>query len=70
MASADVPTSEVIGLQVAARSDLIRINGFSPLQRHAGRTPSGAAVDLSDEPRNLPLIGAELQGSSFSGDAQ
>ncbi|CAK0830159.1 unnamed protein product [Prorocentrum cordatum] len=61
MVSAEVPTSEMIGLQTAARNDLIRIDGFSPLQRYAGRTPTGTTVHLSDEPNNLPLISAELQ---------
>ncbi|CAK0864196.1 unnamed protein product, partial [Prorocentrum cordatum] len=70
MVSAEVPTSEMFGLQTAARNDLIRIDGFSPLQRYAGRTPTGATVNLSDEPNNLPLISAELQDGTFSRDAQ
>ncbi|CAK0911752.1 unnamed protein product, partial [Prorocentrum cordatum] len=70
MVSAEVPTSEMIGLQTAARNDLIRIDGFSPLQRYAGRTPTGTTVNLSDEPNNLPLISAELQDGTFSRDAQ
>ncbi|CAK0832286.1 unnamed protein product, partial [Prorocentrum cordatum] len=70
MASAEMPTTEMIGSQVVARNDLTRIDGFSPLQRYAGRTPTGAAVNLSDEPHNLPLISAELQGGAFSRDAQ
>ncbi|CAK0882044.1 unnamed protein product, partial [Prorocentrum cordatum] len=70
MVSAEVPTSEMIGLQTAARNDLIRIDGFSPLQRYAGRTPTGTTVNLSDEPNNLPLISAELQDGTFSRDTQ
>ncbi|CAK0889332.1 unnamed protein product [Prorocentrum cordatum] len=70
MVSAEVPTSEMIGLQTAARNDLIRIDGFSPLQRYAGRTPTGTTVNLSDEPNNLPLISAELQDGTFSRGAQ
>ncbi|CAK0890820.1 unnamed protein product [Prorocentrum cordatum] len=70
MVSAEVPTSEMFGLQTAARNDLIRIDGFSPLQRYAGRTPTGTTVNLSDEPNNLPLISAELQDGTFSRDAQ
>ncbi|CAK0907600.1 unnamed protein product, partial [Prorocentrum cordatum] len=70
MVSAEVPTSEMIGLQTAARNDLIRIDGFSPLQRYAGRTPTGTTVNLSDEPNNLPLISTELQDGTFSRDAQ
>ncbi|CAK0829538.1 unnamed protein product [Prorocentrum cordatum] len=70
MVSAEVPTSEMIGLQTAARNDLIRIDGFSPLQRCAGRTPTGTTVNLPDEPNNLPLISAELQDGTFSRDAQ
>ncbi|CAK0901528.1 unnamed protein product [Prorocentrum cordatum] len=70
MVSAEVPTSEMLGLQTAARNDLIRIDGFSPLQRYAGRTPTGTTVNLSDEPNNLPLISAELQDGTFSRDAQ
>ncbi|CAK0865379.1 unnamed protein product, partial [Prorocentrum cordatum] len=69
MVSAEVPTSEMFGLQTAARNDLIRIDGFSPLQRYAGRTPTGTTVNLSDEPNNLPLISAELQDGTFSRDA-
>ncbi|CAK0791172.1 unnamed protein product, partial [Prorocentrum cordatum] len=70
MISAEVPTSEMFGLQLAARNDLIRVDGFSPLQRSAGRTPTGTAVNLFDEPTNLPLISAELQDGTFSRDAQ
>ncbi|CAK0848586.1 unnamed protein product, partial [Prorocentrum cordatum] len=70
MVSAEVPTSEMFGLQTAARNDLIRIDGFSPLQRYAGRAPTGTTVNLSDEPNNLPLISAELQDGTFSRDAQ
>ncbi|CAK0887466.1 unnamed protein product, partial [Prorocentrum cordatum] len=70
MVSAEVPTSEMFGLQTAARNDLIRIDGFSPLQRYAGRTPTGTTVNLSDEPNNLPLISAELQDGTFSRDGQ
>ncbi|CAK0825479.1 unnamed protein product, partial [Prorocentrum cordatum] len=69
MVSAEVPTSEMIGLQTAARNDLLRIDGLSPLQRYAGRTPTGTTVNLSDEPNNLPLISAELQDGTFSRDA-
>ncbi|CAK0890102.1 unnamed protein product, partial [Prorocentrum cordatum] len=70
MMSAEVPTSEMFGLQTATRNDLIRIDGFSPLQRYAGRTPIGTTVNLFDEPTNLPLISDELQDGTFSRDAQ
>ncbi|CAK0881069.1 unnamed protein product, partial [Prorocentrum cordatum] len=46
------------------------IDGFSPLQRYAGRTPTGTAVNLFDEPSNLPLISAELLDGTFSRGAQ
>ncbi|CAK0793306.1 unnamed protein product [Prorocentrum cordatum] len=70
MVSAEMPTTEMIGLQVAARNDLIRIDGFTALQRYAGRTPTGTTVNPSDEPRDLPLISAELEDGAFSRDAQ
>ncbi|CAK0874899.1 unnamed protein product, partial [Prorocentrum cordatum] len=70
MIPVEVPTSEMFWLQTAARNDLIRIDGFSPLQRYAGRTPIGTTVNLFDEPTNLPLISAELQDGTFSRGAQ
>ncbi|CAK0838629.1 unnamed protein product, partial [Prorocentrum cordatum] len=70
MISPDASTSEMFGLQAAARNDLAGVDGFSPLQRYAGRSPTGATANLDDEPNNLPLIGAELQGGMFAKDAQ
>ncbi|CAK0817929.1 unnamed protein product, partial [Prorocentrum cordatum] len=70
MISTDVSTSEMFGLQTAARNDLAWIDGFSPLQRYAGRTPTGTKVILDDEPNNLPFNSAELQDSTFARGAQ